>query len=726
MPDNATHELTAERVARQPAPGMNVPVSLAFAPDGRVTFLYSEAGSLVRQLYAWDPATDERTLLLQPVEGGGYSREEALRRERQRQYGQGITSYFWSVRGGTLLVPLGGGIFVRTPFDRDLRRAADAPCIDPQLNADGSAVAFVREGELYSLDLVLPDAVPQRLTFDAAPARDGDQPVTNGLAEFAAQEELGRSHGFWWSPDGRFLAFEQVDASPVPLYPIVHQGENAVDVETHRYPFAGAANVRWRLGIVRAAGGAVTWLPLSSEQGGACGPDAYLARIDWTPDGALLVQLLSRDQRTLELSRVEPFSGAVESLIVERAEDWLNLHDDLRVVQQPDAPPDQYELLWSSERTGTRQLYLYGHDGHELRRLTRGDWPVDGVLAVDAARRLLYFAGSETPTERHLWRVPLDGGDPDRISREPGLHGAVFGRDCSRYVESFSSLTTPPTLALRDTDGSTIRELYAADRSEADALALAPPELMTVTARDGTVLHGALWRARGTAVGEARPLIVDVYGGPHVQQVVNGWSLTAALRPQYFASRGFNVFALDNRGSARRGHTFEAAIGKRMGSIEVSDQVDGVRALAADPLIDTARTGVYGWSYGGYMTLMCLLKAPDVFKAGVAGAPVTDWDGYDTAYTERYMQTPQINPGGYRESSVLTHVGALAAPLLVLHGLLDENVHFRHTARLAAALNAAGKLYDLAIFPNERHGPRDERQRAALERRIADFFERNL
>lgn len=728
MTQPLAHEpLTSARVAQMPAPGLNVPLNLAFAPDGRLTFLYSEQGTLVRQLYVWDPASGERTILVQPPGGETLSREEALRRERQRQYGQGITAYAWSEQGQTLLVPTAGALYVRTTHDGELRKVVEGPCVDPQLNRDGSAVAFVRDGELYALDLVLPDAVPERLTFDASPARDGDRSLTNGLAEFAAQEELGRQHGFWWSPDGRYLAFQQVDNSPVPLYAIVHQGEDAVDVETHRYPFAGAANVCWRLGFVRARGGAVTWLPAGNEDGGAAGTDAYLARVQWTADNRLLVQTLSRDQRTLELQRLTPFAGTRASLIVETAPDWVNAGDELRVVSADGAAPEAYELLWSSERSGARQLYLYDNTGGLLRQLTPGPWPVDGVPAVDAERRWVYFLGAASPLERQLWRVRLDGGAPERLSDGAGFHGAVFSRDRSRYVESFSSTTTPPVLTLRDAaDGRALRTVFAADASEAEVLGLQPPELVSLRARDGETLYGAIWRPPALEPGKRYPVIVDVYGGPHVQQVANQWGLTVSLRRQYLVRQGFIVFALDNRGSAGRGHAFEAAIHRHMGGVEVQDQVDGARFLATLPEADTARAGVYGWSYGGYMALMCLLTAPDVFVAGVAGAPVTDWRGYDTAYTERYMQTPETNPEGYRLSSVLTHAAKLHAPLLILHGLLDENVHFRHTARLIAALNAADKPYELAIFPNERHGPRDPAQRAALERRIAEFFERSL
>src|SRR5581483_3538141 len=288
--------------------------------------------------------------------------------------------------------------------------------------------------------------------------------------------------------------------------------------------------------------------------------------------------------------------------------------------------------------------------------------------------------------------------------------------------ETFNGLATPPRATLRDADGTALHEIFVADAGEAERLGLRPPELVSFPSRDGVALHGAIYRPPQVEPGRRYPVIVEVYGGPHVQMVYDGWGNTVDLRAQYLARQGFLVFKVDNRGSARRGHAFEAAIFRRMGGVEVRDQVDGVRFLATLPEADTSRVGVYGWSYGGYMTLMCLLKAPDVYKAGVAGAPVTDWDGYDTFYTERYMETPQANPDGYREASALTHAANLRAPLLLLHGMLDENVHFRHTARLITALNDADRPYELAVYPNERHGPRSPTQRAALERRLAAFF----
>src|SRR5581483_9035065 len=292
--------------------------------------------------------------------------------------------------------------------------------------------------------------------------------------------------------------------------------------------------------------------------------------------------------------------------------------------------------------------------------------------------------------------------------------------------ETFNGLATPPRATLRDADGTALHEIFVADAGEAERLGLRPPELVSFPSRDGVALHGAIYRPPQVEPGRRYPVIVEVYGGPHVQMVYDGWGNTVDLRAQYLARQGFLVFKVDNRGGARRGHAFEAAIFRQMGGDEVRDQVDGVRFLATLPEADTSRVGVYGWSYGGYMTLMCLLKAPDVYKAGVAGAPVTDWDGYDTFYTERYLSTPAGNPEGYRASSALPRAGRLAGPLLLIHGLIDENVHFRHTARLVAALEAAGRPFDLLIFPSDRHMPRGEAGLRYQEERVIEFFRRNL
>jgi dipeptidyl-peptidase-4 len=410
-------------------------------------------------------------------------------------------------------------------------------------------------------------------------------------------------------------------------------------------------------------------------------------------------------------------------------EPWVNLTDDLRFVRHPDAAVDDYRILWTSEREGPRRIYLYDRDGALLQTLDTGDLFIDGVDSVDAAGGCVYVEGwRATPLEKQLFRVALDGGEVEQLTAEEGWHGCVLSPDHAAYADSFSSLTVPPRVTLRSIDGREIARLQtsAPPDPRIAALGLQPPELVTVLSRDGEVLYGALYRPPDLARGAKAPVIVTVYGGPHVQTVQNNWGTTARLRAQYLASEGYIVFALDNRGSSRRGLAFEGRIAEHMGELEVEDQVDGVRWLATLPEVDAERVGVYGWSYGGYMTLMCMARAPELFKTGVSGAPVTDWDGYDTHYTERYMATPDTNAEGYRESSVLTHAGSIRGKLLLVHGMIDENVHFRHSARLVTELIGQNVPYELMVFPEERHSPRREEDRVYMERRIAEFFEQNL
>ncbi|MXW26700.1 MAG: S9 family peptidase, partial [Dehalococcoidia bacterium] len=575
--------------------------------------------------------------------------------------------------------------------------------ITPRLTQDGSRLAFVRGGELFAMPAGGGEA--QQLTSGA---EDG---FTNGLADFIAQEEFGQSDGFWWSPDRSHIAFVEVDARHIPDYPIVHQGQDALDTEHHRYPFAGAPNARVRLGVVAADGGEPVWMDLGDED------DIYLPRVVWRPDGMLAGVVLNRAQTELRLHLFDAETGAVARTLVQRSEPWLNL-GDFRFLETG-------ELLWSSERTGFRHLELYDRDLNESRRLTSGEWVVTRIVEVDEERRTVFFSGTrEGAVERHLYRVGLDGGEVERLTSEPGVHGCAVSPDGATFVDTFSSREHAAVTTLRRTDGGNVlATLFEEPEMTATGQGLRAPELRVMAAADGTPMFGALYRPEGEG---PHPLVVSVYGGPHAQRVLDDWALTVDLRAQYLAQAGFAVLAVDNRGSANRGLAFEAHLHRRMGTVEVDDQVAAVEQLVAEGLADSERVGIYGWSYGGYMTCLCLMRAPEVFHVGVSGAPVVDWDGYDTGYTERYMSTPQDNAEGYREGAVTTHVEGLAGKLLLVHGMVDENVHFRHTARLITALTAAQKPYDIQIFPEERHMPRDAAGLEYMERRLLSYFEEHL
>ncbi|MGI8916629.1 MAG: DPP IV N-terminal domain-containing protein [Chloroflexota bacterium] len=714
--------LTPDDVARYPLPGMAIPSDLAFSADDRcVTYLWSAEGNLTKQLYALDLASGEQRLLL-AAQGGGttdqnVTPEEALRRERQRQRAHGVTQYTWAAHADRLIVPLPDGLYLLDGLDavpRLLVGGSGGPIIDPQPSPDGRLVAFVRDDELYVVPAT--GGPPYQVTQGAR-----GQGKAHGLAEYIAQEEMGRLHGHWWSDDGAMLAFTEVDESEIPLYRIVHQGKDGVGEgaqEDHRYPFAGGANARVRLGVVGAGGGDPVWLDHT------CWPHEYLARVDWSPNGALYVQVQNREQNELALLRYDVASGTGRVLLIERSDIWINLHDMFRPLQDGG-------FLWASERSGFQHLYRYDDSGQQGQALTAGAWMVEAVIHVDEQQRLVFFTATrDSVLERHLHTVSLDAeGEtaPRRLTSGAGMHAVVADHSGKQFIEVYQTLTTPPIVMLRSlADGSALRTVFDRPDPRVAQLSLQPPDLVTVLSRDGVALHGALYRPPSSFGPGPFPTIVSVYGGPHAQMVSRSWTMMVQMRAQYLRSLGFLVFTLDNRGSARRGLAFEGAIKRHLGNVEVDDQVDGVRWLVHAGFADPQRVGIYGWSYGGYMAALCLLKAPETFQAAVAGAPVTSWDGYDTHYTERYMGTPQSNPAGYAGSSVLQHVAGLRGHLMLVHGLVDENVHFRHTARLINALIAARKPYDLLLFPNERHMPRAMADRVYTEERIAAFFRRRL
>ncbi len=711
--------LNLEEVATYPLPGTAVPGSLAFSPDDKlVTYLFSPEGGLNRQLYAFDLETAVTRQLVQPPGGGvtddNISHEEALRRERLRQRETGITQYAWSKKGDRLLIPLNNNLYVQDGPDAPLRLLLvndGPPILDARFAPDGQQVAYVQDAELY----VLPAAggTPRQITREARGTGR-----THGLAEYVAQEEMGRYHGYWWSSDSQHIAFAQVDETHIPIYRIVHQGKDAVGngaQEDHRYPFAGQANARVKLGVVPVNGGDPVWMDLGSNE------DIYLARVAWLPDGRLTAQVQNREQSRLDLLAFDPQTGAATTLFTETSVVWINLHNLF-------TPLRNGRFLWGSERTGYQHLYLYEGNGELVRPLTQGEWLVESIAAVDQDNELVYFTATRhSPLERHLYAVSLSGGEPRQITAAPGMHDVVIDHARQRFLDVHHNRHAPPTITLRSLeDGRSLTTLYDTPDPRVERLNLPTPELVTLPTRDGVTLHGALYRPPQPFGPGPYPTIVSVYGGPHAQRVQESWLLTVDMRAQYLASRGFLVFKLDNRGSARRGLQFEGALRHNMGDVEVQDQVDGVRWLVNQGLADPDRIGIYGWSYGGYMAAICLARAADTFHVAVAGAPVTHWDGYDTHYTERYMGLPQANPQGYEISSVLHHAPHIRGKLLLVHGLIDENVHFRHTARLINALNRARIPYDLLIFPDERHMPRRLADRIYQEERVCGYFAEHL
>lgn len=725
-----TRPLTFEDIATYPLPGTAAPTQLAFSPDGaHLTYLFSGEGSLVQSLYACPTGGGAAEVCVTPPGAGdteeGLSLEEKLRRERLRERGLGVTRYAWAAERARLCVPISGAVYVQDGVTGALMEVVprgEEPALDPRLSPSGEHLAYVQDAELY----VVPALGGAAVQVTSGARGTGK---TNGLADYIAEEEMHRHAGFWWAPDGARLAFTQVDEQHIPAYRILHQGKDQVGEgaeEDHRYPFAGAENPRVRLGLVGREGGEVRWLEWQGEG------DEYLARVQWLSPTRLSAQTQDRAQERLRLIvwDLQPggeLSGPRE-LLREETQVWINLHELLRPLKDgPGVPPGaRGGFLWASEASGFMHLSLHGPEGERLADLTAGEWQVDGLCGVDEERGLVYFTGSlDEVRQQRLYEVSLAGGEPRLVSRRGGMHSVAVDVARGLYADLQHELSSPPRLTLRRlSDDEELALLFegASDPRVAE-LGLRAPRLVTLSADDGVELQAALYEPEGAG---PFPTVVNVYGGPGPQRVQDSWALTVDLRSQYLAQEGYLVIRLDNRGSARRGLRFEGAIKHAMGDIEVRDQVRGVRWAAEQGLADLERVGIYGWSYGGYMSAMALAQAPEVFRAAVAGAPVTHWDGYDTHYTERYMGTPQANPAGYARSSVMAHVDGVRGALLLVHGLIDENVHFRHTARLINALIRARKPYELLLFPDERHMPRGLPDRIYLEERIASFLAREL
>lgn len=709
-------QLTLERIFAAPdlsGASLRAP---QISPDGRlVTYLRgkdTDAGRL--DLWAYDIGARRHRLLvdsaaLVPREGT-LSAEEAQRRERQRTAAlSGIVEYQFSRDAKRLLVPLGGDLYVydlAAPADRAVRRITATPAYetDAKFSPRGRYVSFVRDQDLVVHDL---DTGAER-----AITTGGEGLVSYATAEFIAQEEMGRSTGYWWSPDDARIAFTRVDESPVAEVERFEIFADTVRVIRQRYPAAGAANARVQLFVTGLEPGATrVEVDLGAD------PDIYLARVDWFPDGRrLAVQRQSRDQRTLTLLAADAVSGATRELLTERGAAWVDLHDELTFLKKSS------RFIWASSRSGFQHLYLYDNDGTLVRALTAGEWNVVGdgnrraLRGVDEARGLVYFmANADTPLERHLYSVPLGTAvaSPRRITAAGGWHSVAMAEDARVFLDTFSTPERPPSVTLRDAAGRELAVMVANDLDARHPYTLyldqhAPTEFGTLQAEDGQTLYYQLIKPRDLVPGRRYPVIVDVYGGPESQDVRRAWNNSARSNDgfihQYLARQGYVVFSLDNRGTGARGVRFETALHRQLASVEVADQLRGVEFLKTLPFVDPARIGIVGWSYGGYMALMCAMQTPGTYAAAVAGAPVTDWRLYDTHYTERYLGTPQDNPEGYRRGNVMTHAAGLAGPLLVIHGMADDNVLFTHSTALFKTLQDLGKPFDIMAYPGSKHG----------------------
>ena len=700
-----------EEISKFPLPGMDFPSSFSFSPDGKyLTYLKSVDSSGYKALYGLD-LTEKSEFLIADNLGDSSAKEtleEQLRRQRLRQMSGGISQYFWT-KDSKILIPYQGNIYwLEGPFSTPeiLVSASNHPCLDVKTSPNGKFISFVCNGDIHLLEGT------SRSSFQLT---DGEDDSTRGLADYIAQEEMGRSTGYWWSPDSCYVAFTEVTEKHIPEFLITHVGSDLVGtsaIESHRYPFAGQDNPQVRVGIAEVDSKECVWVE-STE-------DEYIARVDWFPDNSLALQTESRDQQHLKVRKFSIANSTLTTVLEENSETWINLHNMMR-------PLPSGRFLWASERTGFNHIYLFCEGN--LLALTKGEWQVDSIESVDESGGTIFFTGTKDGhTEKHLYKMSLEGESVEKVTSESGIHNVLINVKANLFVDVFNCLSSPPKVVLRSLGNNYAVEalIHESKDERIDRYQLEPPEIFELRLQDGTELSGAIYYPNSGEFKAPYPTVLSVYAGPHVQLVTNSWIMTVSLRAQYLRSKGYLVVVVDSRGSSRRGLKFESPIKNLMGNVEVEDQSFALNYLIEKGIADKKRLGVYGWSYGGYMSLMCLAKRPDLFKAAVAGAPVTSWDGYDTHYTERYMGMPEENVAGYTKSSVMSYVSEIEGKLLLVHGLVDENVHFRHTARLINSLNEAGKDYDLLVFPEERHMPRRVEDRAYMERRILEFIQDNV
>ncbi len=716
--------LTIERIMDSPTLDGKSPKALKASPDGkRITYLKEKTTDAeTLDLWEFNLDTKQHRMLVDSKEitkgEESLSAEEKARRERMRISQKGIVEYFWSESGNALIFPLAGGIYFYSltetnPKIKLLSRGKEHET-DAHISRSGRYVSYVRKGNLYFMDT--------QTLKEVQVTKDGSPTIKSGIAEFIAQEEMDRMDGQWWSKDERFLAFTRVDESKVPVEKRYEINADSLEVFEQRYPKAGSPNAKVSLYIYDTENsGKLHRIPLSEN------PDFYLARVKWLPDSKkIAVQVESRDQKTLDVFLYDTRIRTKKLLLTEKDAKWINLSDDLTFLKK--SP----QFLWSSEASGYRHLYLYSIKGKKLKQLTSGNWPVRELIALNDAEDTAYFTASiDSPLEQHLYQVSLVTSEITKISKEEGWHQITIPDSAKVYLDSYSNPTQPTQVSLRSMDGSLIT--YIEENSVTGKHPLAPylstfskTEFGSFKNKDGIEFYYSLLKPKNFEEGKKYPVIVDVYGGPNSQKVSKKWGGKRFYWQQILADKGYLVFQLDNRGSLNRGHAFETAIYHSLGNVEVQDQKAGVDFLLSQGFTDPNRVGVFGWSYGGYMALLTLLKEPNTFKAAVSVAPVTDWTLYDTHYTERFMGTPKENPEGYKKSNVLEYAENLKGPLLMLHGMADDNVLFTNSTKIYQVFQSKALPFEMMTYPGSKHGIYGKFQQTHVFKTITAFFDRVL
>jgi dipeptidyl-peptidase-4 len=700
--------LTVERIYASPPITGRSPSGIRWLADSKgVSFLMSQGNeddAPTQLIIAEVPKGKRRTVCIVdtiPV-------PDDLRKKDDDMFA--IRSYRWAKSGDFLAFIFKGEVFTMDARGV-LTRRTESEVSEKNLTIapDASKLAFTRDYDIWALDLATGEETQLTTT--------GSDSLLNGALDWVYMEELftrGDVQGYWWSPDSRTIAYLQIDESPVREFPIVDYVPVYNEAEMQHYPKAGAENPIVRVGVCTIENAQTTWLDIDTKD------DSYVARVYWLGNSEhVAIEKLNRAQDELQLLFADAATGQIREVIEESRATWVNITYMKHYYETKDL------FIWNSERDGHSHLYLYNNDGDMVRQLTNGPWEVTALNDVDEKRGHIYLTSNKgSVIERHIFRIGEKGGKIRQLSKKAGTHSATFSPNHKYYVNRYSSVTSPTEITVNDATGKELFALHEADTSELAQYRLPVPEFFRITSREGLEFHCSM--IKPADFDPTMKYLIYTYGGPHAQVVRNRWGASRYLWHAYMAQRGYVIFSLDNRGSFGRGTEWEDPIIKDLGHLELKDQIAGVDFLKTLPYVDDTRIGIWGWSYGGYMTSMAMLKAPGVFTAGAAVAPVTDWRFYDTIYTERYMKRPQDNEDGYHDSSPINFADGLQAPFLLVHGTADDNVHAQNSMALVYELISAGKDFDLMFYPRKLHGISGESARVHLYRRLTKFFDDNL
>ncbi|MGA7914870.1 MAG: S9 family peptidase [Candidatus Acidiferrales bacterium] len=731
-PAPARKDLTVQRLFSPPFLFGHATPGMEWAPDGKEFSYLERAGTgkeAATELWTMNAATGERKVLVNAATLKEVMQPEKAKTTQATGLGRvQAENYLWAPDGKSLLF-IGSNSLVLL----DLKTMSSKPIAssgqeieDPKFSPDSKWISFSRSANLLAVNIASGDS--KTLTTG------GSEEILKGKLDWVYPEELDARTAYWWSPDSTKIAYYEMDERPVTRYPIMDMSSPTGGTEYTRYPQAGEANPIVRVGVVEVTGSAAEGAaPETRWMETGANTDVYLARVNWLADSRrVAIQRLDRAQKQLDLLFCDVRSGASKTILTETDKYWINISDDLYFFS------DNKRFLWSSERNGYRHFYLYENSGKQIAQLTSGDWAISDLggfgpgsanhPAVDEARGYVYFLSNKDDVrETQLYRVSLADKSVTRITQDSGSHSVKIAPDNMTFIDTYSNVTTPPRQDLERMDGTRIAAINEDKIPELAEFRLSPVEFVEVSADDGTQLNAEIIKPPDFDPTKKYPALIYVYGGPHVQLVRNAWGGGGYLWHEILAEKGYVIFSLDNRGSWGRGHAFETPIYHQMGKIELQDQLAGVKYLKSLGYVDAARIGITGGSYGGYMTLVALDNAADVFKTGVADAPVTDWKLYDTIYTERYMGRPQDNPEGYKDSSPVNQAGNIKGKLMLVHGTGDDNVHFANSVELLNAMIADGRYPDqLMVFPGRGHGISDAAARMLSIQRTLEFILGNL